>query len=151
MITTKLTIVTPERTVYSDDIDQVTIPTQDGEITVLPNHVPLVGVLKPGELLVRKGGEEIPLAVSGGIVQVRMDSVTILADTAERVEEIIEEQALAAQARAQEALSHKGLDAREFAAIAGKMEKELARIKVVRKYRQKAHSGLAAEIHIESE
>ncbi|MDO8571089.1 MAG: ATP synthase F1 subunit epsilon [bacterium] len=141
MITTKLTIVTPERTVYADDVSQVTIPTQDGEITVLPHHVPLVSVLKPGELLIRKGNEEIPLAVSGGMVQVRVDGVIILADTAERVEEIIEERAIAAQLRAQELLTQKDFDVREYAAIASRMEKELARVNVVRKYRHKTHSS----------
>lgn len=137
-MTTKLTIVTPERTVFSDDITHVIIPTQEGEITVLPRHVPLISVLKAGEILIRKGKEEIPLAVSGGMVQVREDAITILADTAERVEEIIEERALEAQKRAQDMFTQKHLDVQEYATIAAKMEKELARLKVARKYRHRA-------------
>lgn len=136
----KLNIITPEKIVFSEDIDQVTIPTQDGEITVLPHHIPLVGLLKAGELLIKKGGDVIPLAVSGGIVHVRADGVTILADTAERVEEIIEERAEEARKAAEQLLAEKKFDAEEYAAIAAKMERELARLHVARKWKHKAHS-----------
>ena len=135
-----LNIITPEKTVFSEDVDQVTIPTQDGEITVLPHHIPMVGLLKPGELLIKKGEIIIPLAVSGGIVQVYSTGVTILADTAERVEEIIEERAKEAHKRAEQVLAEKKFDAEEYATIAARMEKELARLHVVRKWRHKAHS-----------
>ncbi len=133
-----LKIITPEREVVSQEVDQVTVPTADGEITVLPHHVPLVGILKAGEIRAKKDGAEIPLAVSGGWVQVRTGGVTILADTAERVEEIILERAEEAHARAQELLSEKHMDQEEYALIAAKMEKELARIKAARKYRHRA-------------
>ncbi len=135
----QLNIITPERIVFQEDIDQVTIPTQDGEITVLPHHIPLVGILKAGELIIKKGSEIIPLAVSGGIVHVRVDGVTILADTAERVEEIIEERAEEARKRAEQLLAEKKFDTEEYATIAAKMERELARLHVVRKWKHKAH------------
>lgn len=133
-----LKILTPEREVFRDEIDQVTLPTQDGEITVLPHHVPLVSILKPGELLIRRGGEVVPLAVSGGIIEVEGLSVMVLADTAERVEEIIEERAEEGRRRAEELLHEKRVDVEEYARIAAKMEKELARLKVIRKYRHRA-------------
>lgn len=132
-----LKIITPEREVFSDEIDQVTLPTMDGEITVLPHHIPLVGILKPGEILIKKKGDSIPLAVSGGMLQVRPDMVVILADTAERVEEIIEERAEEARHRAEKLLEEKKFDRTEYAAIAAKLEKELARLKVVRKHRHR--------------
>lgn len=141
----KLNIITPEKVVFSDDVDQVTIPTQDGEITVLPQHIPLVGLLKAGELIIKKGDEIIPLAVSGGMLQVRADGVTILADTAERVEEILEERAEAARKAAEKLLAEKRFDAEEYAGIAAKMEKELARLKVSRKWRHKAHGNLTQQ------
>src|SRR3989344_2418234 len=64
-MTIKFKIVTPERLVYQDEVDQVSLPTQDGEITVLPNHIPLVSILKPGQLIVKKGQTETAMAGSG--------------------------------------------------------------------------------------
>ena len=135
----KLSIVTPERIVFSEDVDQVTIPTQDGEITVLPHHIPLVGLLKAGELIIKKGSEVIPMVVSGGMLQVRGDSVTILADTAEHVEEIVEERAEEARKAAEKLMEEKRFDSEEYATIVAKMERELARIQVARKWKHKAH------------
>ncbi|MBI4250475.1 ATP synthase F1 subunit epsilon [Candidatus Uhrbacteria bacterium] len=131
-----LSIVTPERVVFSDEIEYVTLPTEEGEITVLEDHVPLVGILKPGELVISRAAEMIPLAVSGGVVQVRQQMVTILADTAERVEEIIEERAEEARRRAEQILAEKSFDAVEYAVLSAKMEKELARLRVARKWRK---------------
>ncbi len=134
-----LKIVTPEREVLSDEVDQVTLPTADGEITILAHHIPLVSVLKAGELLIKKGSEVIPFAVSGGMIRVSETGVTILADTAERVEEIIEERARAAHETAKKLLDEKKFDAAEYATIAAKMEKELARLHVARKWRHRGH------------
>ena len=139
----KLNIITPERVVFSEDVDQVTIPTMDGEITVLPHHIPLVGLLKAGELIIKKGGEIIPLAVSGGMFQVRADGVTILADTAERVEEILEERAEEAHKAAEKLMEEKRFDAEEYATIAAKIDKELTRLKVVRKWKHKGHGTIS--------
>ncbi len=135
-----LSIVTPERVVYSDSVESITLPTQEGEITVLENHIPLVGILRPGEILIQKNEEVIPLAVSGGVVQVRKAIITILADTAEKVEEIIEERAQEAHRRAQAIMLDKKFDATEFATISAKMDKELARIKVARRWKKSASS-----------
>ncbi|MBT4277225.1 F0F1 ATP synthase subunit epsilon [Candidatus Falkowbacteria bacterium] len=126
-------IVTPEKTVLKDEIDQITIPTQDGQITVLPGHIPLVSVLVPGEIITKKGKEEVTMAVSGGFVEVLVDKIVILADTAERAEEIDEKRAEEARKRAEELRKKKSGDAREFAALSAQIEKELARLKVVRR------------------
>lgn len=135
-----LSIVTPERIVYSDSVESITLPTQEGEITVLENHVPLVSILRAGELLIQKNEEVIPLAVSGGVVQVRRAIVTILADTAEKVEEILMERAEEAHRRAEAIIADKKFDVAEYATISAKMEKELARIKVARKWKKGASS-----------
>jgi len=129
----KIEITTPERKVFSEDADQVSIPTQMGEITVLPEHIPLVAVLVPGELRILKDKEEILMAVSGGFIEVLSNKVTILADSAEHAEEIDEKQAEEARARALELQKEKNFDDVEFAALSTKIEKELARLKVVRK------------------
>ncbi len=131
-------IITPERVVFEDQIDQVTMMTQAGEITVLPGHIPLVTVLQSGELRCKKGEEEYALAVSGGFCEVRPDnSLVVLADTAERAEEIDVARATEAHERAEklmaEARHHEDVD---YAALQAKLEKEFARVRVANKYRK---------------
>ncbi|MBI5621834.1 ATP synthase F1 subunit epsilon [Candidatus Falkowbacteria bacterium] len=133
MKTIKFTITTPERTVYSEDVEQVTIPTKMGEITVLPGHIPLAAGLVAGELRALKSGQEMSMAVSGGFVEVLPEAVTILADSAEHAHEIDEAKAEEARARAVALLSVKHVDAEEFAVLSAQMERELARLKVARK------------------
>ncbi|MFA6193728.1 MAG: F0F1 ATP synthase subunit epsilon [Parcubacteria group bacterium] len=131
----KFKIVTPERTVFEDEIDQLSLPTQEGEITVMANHIPLIAVLQAGELVARKGGEEIAMAVSGGMIEVRSNEITILADTAERAEEIDVKRAEEAKERAEKLKDEKiRMDETEFATAAAIFEKNLARIKVARKH-----------------
>jgi len=131
----KFKIVTPEKTVYESEIDQLTLPTQEGEITVLPNHIPLISVLAPGELVAKKKNEEIAMAVSGGMVEVRKNEITILADTAERAEEIDLKRAEVARERAEKLKEEKiRSDETEYATAAAIFEKNLARIKVARKH-----------------
>jgi len=130
-------IITPERVVFSDEINQVSLPTEDGEITVLPHHIPLVTILKPGELRYTKD-KEYSIAVSGGFAEVRPDgSVVILADTAEHAHEIDLARAEEARAKAvklMEEAQHKG-DV-DYTTLAAKMERELARLRVGNKYRK---------------
>jgi F-type H+-transporting ATPase subunit epsilon len=128
-------IATPERVDYRKDVDSITLPTREGEITVLPGHIPLISVLKPGEICVRDGKEEEFLAVSGGFIEVLSTKVVVLADTAERSDEIDIKRAEEAVKRAQELKETRNVDAREFAMLASRIEKELARVKVGRKRR----------------
>ncbi|KKS66819.1 MAG: ATP synthase epsilon chain [Parcubacteria group bacterium GW2011_GWC2_42_6] len=145
-MTIKFEIITPEREVLKDEIDQITVPTKDGEITILPGHIPLVAALKPGEIRAKKNGEEILMAVSGGFIEVLKNKVVILADTAERAEEIDVLRAEEARKRAAELKDKKVFDRTEFATLQGKMEKELARLKVARRHR---HHGSSPTIKSE--
>ncbi len=129
----KFEIITPERVVLKDEIDQVTLPTAEGEITVLPNHIPLIAVLRPGEIVAKKGKEEIAMSCSGGFIEVTGDKVLILADTAEKAEELVEAEIEKARERAQKILEEKHVDAEKYAEAAGALERELARLKVARK------------------
>ena len=129
----KFEIITPERVVLKDEVDQITIPTAEGEITVLPNHIPLIAVLRPGEIVAKKGKEEIAMACSGGFIEVTGDKVLILADTAEKAEELVEAEIEKARERAQKILEEKHLDAEKYADAAAGLERELARLKVARK------------------
>jgi F-type H+-transporting ATPase subunit epsilon len=82
-------IVTAEREVYTEDgVDRIVIPGSEGELTVLPSHASLMTMINPGVLRVIKGNEEIEMAVTGGFLEVRDDRVMVLADAAERAEEI---------------------------------------------------------------
>ncbi len=132
-----LTITTPERVVYEGDVQSVTVPTIDGEIGVLPHHVPLVSVLAAGELhAITTAGESQPMAVSGGFIEVNDNNVIILADTAEHAHEIDEQRAIEAHARAAKLLSERVADV-DYAEVQAVLSKELARLKVVRRRRKK--------------
>ena len=102
----KIDVVTAEKMVYSDQVDMVIAPGSEGELGILPHHTPLMTMLKPGELLLKKGTEEVSLAVSGGFLEIRPDRVIVLADAAERAEEIDATRAEAARKRAEESLAH---------------------------------------------
>lgn len=134
----KLSIVTPEGVVHQDEVDQVSIPTTTGQITVLPHHIPLVSRLDVGELAVVKGsGDPISIAVSGGIVEVRPGSeVYVMADNAERAEHIDLERANAARQRAEELLAQKQVEDVDFARIQAMIEREMNRVRVSKKYRK---------------
>lgn len=134
----KFQIITPERTVTSEEVTQITVPTTDGEITILNNHIPLVTVLKPGELRYLINGKEENLAVSGGFVEIKKDGqVIILADTAEHAREINLARAEEARAKAAALMSEKRHKERvDFETIETKLEKELARLRVGNKYRK---------------
>ena len=115
----KLEIVTAERQVMSEDnIDMVVAPSVDGEVGILPNHAPLLTVLEIGELRVKRGADEQSIVVSGGFLEVLNDKVTVLADVAERSEEVDVAAAEQARTRAQEALANKGAEADLAAAYA---------------------------------
>ena len=130
----QLKITTPEGIVYKQEVDSVTIPTQTGEITVLPNHIPLVSVLQPGEIIARKNGKEEYLSVSTGFIEISKNNVTLLADTAETVESLIEEQILKAKERAEKLLTEKRHESDvAFAEAAAVLERETSRLKVYRR------------------
>ena len=137
MSSVRLDIVTAERVVYSEDVDVVIVPGVEGQLGILPHHTPLMTTLQPGELRVRKGGEESSLAISGGFLEVRPDRIIVLADAAERAEEIDITRAEEAKRRAEERLSQRrapGLDETR-AEIA--LRRALIRLQVVEKRRRR--------------
>ena len=134
----KIKIVTPERTVYEDEVSQATLPTIDGEVTILPDHIPYITALKAGEIMLKKGEEIIHLATSGGFIEFNNNILTMLTDTVERAEEIDLKRAEEAKQRAEELQKQRiTIDDMEYAKTAALVEKELARIKVARKHRTK--------------
>ncbi|MCX6763161.1 MAG: ATP synthase F1 subunit epsilon [Candidatus Moranbacteria bacterium] len=131
-------IVTPEKTVYENEVDQATLPVSDGEVTILPNHRSYIASLKAGEIMLKKDKEEIAMAVSGGFIEFDQNNLVVLADTAERAEEIDEKRAEEARLKAEELKKQKvGVDETDFARVAAAVDKEMARIKVARKHRSR--------------
>lgn len=141
MKTIKLKITTPERVVLEGEATQVTLPTQMGEITILPNHVPIISNIKIGVVEVFQAEKIQPMAISGGFLEFHENELTILADTAERVEEIDIERAEKARQRAEKLKQEerKNLDETQYASVVSQIEKQLARIKVVNKYSPKSN------------
>lgn len=133
----RLEIITAERQVFGDDVDLVVAPGALGELGILPHHAPLMSSLQPGELIIRQGGQETFLAVSGGFLEVLDNTVTVLADAAERSDEIDEERAQAAMQRAQERLTQRGADL-ELERVAASMRRAQIRLNVVRRRRARA-------------
>jgi len=141
MATTRLEIVTAERVVFSDNVDVVVAPGVEGQLGILPHHAPLMTMLLPGELRVRKGGEEFSLAISGGFLEVRPDRIIVLADAAERAEEIDIARAEAAKRRAEEQLKHPTPEV-DIAQAEAALRRSLARLKVVERKRKRSRAPL---------
>ena len=134
MATMQLEIISAERQVYSDEVDVVVAPGVDGQLGILPHHAPLMTVLQPGEVLIRKDGEETFLAVTGGFMEVMGNKVTILADACERSEEIDEARAQEAVAQAQERIANQATDMQLEQALAS-MRRAQVRLNVARRRR----------------
>ena len=130
-----LEIITAERQVFSDEVDMVVAPGIDGQLGILPRHAPLMTMLKPGALTVRKAGEEdMYVAVSGGFMEVLGNRVSILADACERSDEIDEERAQQAVQRAQERLANRSEDMELERAMAS-LRRAQVRVDLVRRRR----------------
>ena len=126
-----LEIVTAERLILSDDVDQVNAPTKDGRVGILPRHMPLLTVLSEGELSIIKGGVRTEFAVFGGFMEVLPDRVTILADSCDRSDEIDLERAEAARKNAEERLSQRKTD-QEMALAEADLRRALLQIKMAK-------------------
>jgi len=125
----KVDIVTAERLVYSEDgVDEVVAPGIEGELTVLPMHAPLMTMIKPGIMRIVKGSEETVSTITGGFLEVRDNRVTILADAAERVEEIDVARAEEARIRAQRSLEER-VGREELAHAAAALQRALLRLR----------------------
>lgn len=137
----KFEIVTAEGIVYSDDVDIIVAPGIEGQLSILPSHAPLLTTLQPGELLVRKNGEETAMFVSGGFLEVMQNRVTVLADVAERAEEIDISRAEAAKSRAEQRLEERPAEM-DLAAAEAALMRSLMRLKIAeRRRKRKPGSG----------
>ena len=135
MSTIKFKIVTPEKTVFEDEISQATFETSNGQITILPNHQSYIASLKSGEAMIKIDNKEVNLSVSGGFIEFHNNVLVVLADTAERAEEIDLKRAEESRKKAEELRNNIiALDDEEYARVAAAIQKESARIRVAKKH-----------------
>jgi F-type H+-transporting ATPase subunit epsilon len=133
MATLKLEIVTPEAKAFSQDVEAVYVPGVEGELGILPRHIPLMTMIKPGELRVQNQGQETVMAVGEGFVEVTGESVTVLTDMAIEENAIDESAAEEAVRRAQETLRTAGSNAEDVASVEASLQKSLAQLHVKRR------------------
>lgn len=134
----KVDIVTAERVVYSEEgVERLIVPGVEGELGVLPLHAPLLTMIQPGLLRIVKGADEVEMAITGGFIEVRENRVTILADAAERAEEIDLERAEAARHRAEETLEKRETEI-DLARAEAALQRALLRMKVAERRRRRA-------------
>ena len=140
-MTLSVHVVTAEREVYTEDgVDEVIAPGIQGELTVLPSHAPLLTMIKPGIMRLVKGNDETDVAITGGFLEVKDDRVTILADAAERAEEIDEVRAEEARRRAERTLEERE-DTAELVTAAAALQRSLLRLRAVERRRRRRPRG----------
>lgn len=130
--TLKLEIVTPDARTYSGDVEMVTLPGVDGEMGIYPEHVPLMTQLVPGEVTVRKDGQDIFLAVGEGFVEITAERVAILTDMAILSDQIDEAKAEEAQRKAQARMSER-MDDEQAALVQASLAEATAQLNVKRR------------------
>lgn len=130
--TLRLEIVTPDAVAYSEDVEMVTLPGEEGQLGILPQHVPLMTQMVPGEMIVRKNGKEQFLAVGEGLVEIWGDRVAVLTDMAIEADKIDEATVEEARQRAAARLQEK-LSAEEVASVNAALTRSLAQLRVRRR------------------
>lgn len=132
-----LDVITPEKTVLSEDVDEVTVPTPSGQIGILPHHINLVSQVTQGEIIIKRKGKEEFYAITGGFLEVANGKVSVIADYAAHAEDIDVEKAIKAQKRAEEILK-KGAESfseRDLAIANAELRKSLLQINVANRRR----------------
>ena len=142
----KLKIITPEKLILEEIVDQVSLPTTKGEITVLADHIPLITDLTSGDIVALVNGEYVPMAVVGGFMEVKkneenLTEVAVLADFAEHVGELSEEKIEEAKKKAEEIKSmiEKNKDHVDFEHFESELERSLTRVKIADKWRTRKY------------
>jgi len=135
MATLKLEIVTPDAVTFSEDVEMVTLPGVEGEMGIYPMHVPLMTQIVPGEIAVRRGGQDVFLAVGEGFVEITGESVSVLTDMAITADNIDEAKAEEARRRAEGRLAEK-LNDEEVAAVQAALANSVAQLNVKRRGRR---------------
>lgn len=132
-----LEIITPEEIVYKDEINQVVVPTVNGEITILPNHINLLTRVNPGELMIKKGTTSQYIAITGGFLEVSFNKISILANYAIKAQDIQVAEALEAKKRAEKIMAEKATD-NDLKMAQAEMIKAILELKIATKHKRTA-------------
>ena len=141
----KLKIITPERLILEEMVDQVSLPTTLGEITVLPDHVPLITGLTSGDIVALINGEHVPMAVVGGFLEVKQDekgitNIAVLADFAEHLSELGDEAIEKAKTQAEKLKKQmENKEVVDYEHFATELERSLTRVKIADKWRTRKY------------
>lgn len=131
-----LSIITPVKVVYEDEVNEVIAPTVDGEIAILPNHMNLLSQINPGELIVKKGSSYQSLAITGGFLEVNNNKISILANYAIKAQDIEVARAQEAKKRAEEIMSEKTTDD-NFRIAQGELLKAILELRIATKHKKR--------------
>lgn len=131
-----LEIITPEKVIYKDEVDEVIAPTENGQIAILPNHIDLLTQITPGELIVKKGTNEQYMAIIGGFLEVNKNKISIIAEYAVKAQDIEVMQAEEAKKRAEKLMTEKLTD-NEMKIAQAEMIKAILELKVATKHKRR--------------
>lgn len=132
----ELKIVTPEKVLYEGSVEGVSIPTIEGEITVLPGHIPVISAIKAGELRIKKEGNEEYFSITRGVAEISGNSIVILTEAAERAEEVDEKRAEEARKKAKDLMDKVKMGEEGYADAVAQLERALSRMKIAKKKRR---------------
>ena len=136
-MTVQLDVVSAEERIFSGLVESIQVTGSEGELGILPGHIPLLTGIKSGMVrIVKQFGEEHLIYVAGGVLEVQPHSITVLADIAVRAEDLDEQAALASQKRAEEAMQHAGADF-NYAEAAAQLAEAIAQLRLIQKLRKK--------------
>ena len=133
----RLDVVTPESAICSCEVDEVIAPGIEGQLGILPHHAPLITILQAGELRVRRNGDETCIAIYGGFLEVRPDRVIVLADAAERAEEIDVARAEEAKRRAEQQMANRVLSDVDKVQAEAALRRSLVQLKIAKRQRKR--------------
>lgn len=131
-----LEIITPEKVIYKDEVSEVIVPTINGEIAILPNHINLLTQVNPGELTVKKGTNQQHLAITGGFLEVQSNKISILANYAVKAQDIEVARAMEAKKRAEKVMAEKSTD-NELRIAEAEMIRAILEIKIASKHKRR--------------
>lgn len=131
-----LEIITPEKVIYKDEVSEVVVPTVEGEIAILPNHINLLTQVNPGELIIKKGSAQQSLVITGGFLEVQSNRISILAEYAVKAQDIEIAQALEAKKRAEKVMNEKCTDD-EMRVAQAELMKAILQLKVATKHKRR--------------
>ncbi|MBT3865301.1 ATP synthase F1 subunit epsilon [Candidatus Peregrinibacteria bacterium] len=140
--TIELKIITPGEILLREEVEGVSFPTVEGEITILPEHIPIIAAIKPGEVKIKKDGKERFFSIARGVLEVDGKSITLLTDAAERPDDIDEKRAEEARKKAKELMSEKRRGEEGYAEAVAQLERAMSRVRIAKRRKARGRSTI---------